>query len=223
VDIQEKLQNLKELHDKGLITTSVYEEQQKNLLTEGVKTEPPSSPTQPSSFLDPKKNLSALVKGAALVVIVLGGIWLVFRTSGQEGKDAVSQFASQTGIGTQVIPWSDRAETAARKLVDLNKQGLASAIQGITHASGGHPALARYSISKSPDQIRVELVIEWKGGLLGGDYATTVAWDIGQSHYISAAVIADSAPVGISARDKTALDDYFRMKVYPAFYSDMGG
>jgi hypothetical protein len=223
VDIQQKLKDLKEMHDKGLITVAVYEEQQKALLASGAGSSPARSPNSQSSFFDPKKNLSVLVRVLVIALVVLGGIWFFHKLSGQEGKDSLGQFASQTGIGTQVIPWADRADTAARKLIERNKQKIAEAIQGITHPTGNNPALTGLSVSKLSDRVIVEMAVEWKGGILGTQYSTSVAWEIDKTNHISAKVIADSAALGVEARNKDALNEYFRTKVYPAFYADMGG
>jgi hypothetical protein len=223
VDIQQKLKDLKEMHDKGLVTAAVYEEQQKALLASDAKSSPAPSPNSQSSFFDLKKNMSVLAKLLVLVLIVLGGIWFFYNLSDQGGKDAIGQFASQTGIGAQVIPWADRADTAVRKLIERNKQKIAEAIQGITHPTGNNPVLTDLSISKFSDRVLVEMVVEWKGGILGTQYSTSVAWEIDKKNHINAKVIADSAALGVEARNKDALNEYFRTKVYPAFYGDMGG
>lgn len=223
VDIQKKLQDLKEMHDKGLITTAVYEEQQKTLLSSNTKNNFTPSPNSSSSFFDIKKNLSVLRKLLIVFLVVLASIWFFYKLSSQGGKDAIGQFASQTGIGTQVISWSDRADTAARRLIERNKQKIAEAIQGITHPTGSNPILTGVSTSKFSDRILVEIVVEWRGGVLGNQYSTTVGWEIGQNNHINAKVTLDSAIIGIEARNKDMLNEYFRTKIYPAFYADMGG
>ena len=130
MDIQRKLEELREMRGKNLITASVYEDQQKALLSghsaesadTAADTESAKAGKASSSFLDPIRNLRILVKLGVFLVVVLVAIWIVYHLSGKEGKDSISQFASQTGVGTQVIPWRDRADTAARKLIELNKE-----------------------------------------------------------------------------------------------------
>ena len=206
---------------------SVYEAQQQALLS-GYSAES-ASPTlsetkkSNSSFLDPAKNFRILVKLGVFVVVVLVGIWFIYHLSGKDGKDSISQFVSQTGVGTQVIPWRDRADTAARKLIELNKEQIASAIQGITHPTGKEPALSEYTVSKLADRILVNLKVDWKGGIVGTSYVTSVAWEIGEMGHIEAKVTLDSALTAIDPKNKEMLNDYFRTKVYPTFFSDMGG
>ncbi|MFZ3320731.1 MAG: hypothetical protein WA190_00055 [Usitatibacter sp.] len=164
--------------------------------------------------------LSVLI-GIALVV--LGVIWLIYKLSGQETKDTIGQIASQTGIGTQVIPWSDRAEIAAKKLVTKNELGIAESVQRITHPTGKSPTFNRFSISKLSNRILVEIVVDWRGGFVGGNYSTVVLWEISDKGHVGAKVTADSAPTHIGDRNKDDLNEYFRTKVYPAFFSDIGG
>ena len=143
--------------------------------------------------------------------------------SGKEGKDSISQFASQTGVGTQVIPWRDRADTAARKLIERNKESIANAIQGIAHPTGKEAVLSTYTVSKLADRVLIDLKVEWKGGIVGNSYTTSVAWEIGEKGHIEAKVTIDSAMIAIDPKNKEMLDDYFRTKVYPAFFADIGG
>jgi hypothetical protein len=227
MDIQQKLRELKEMYEGGLISAAIYEQQQKAVLAGRTDGPMPQGDVKPtalgSGLLDPKKNLRALIRLAVLATVVLIGIWLVYAISGRDGKDAISQFASQTGIGKQVIPWSDRADTAARKLIDANKEKIAAAIQGVTHPSGKDPRLAKFGVSKLGDRVLVEMVIGWKGGLVGGDYSTTVTWEIGEQGHIDARVTLDSALTSVEQKNKEMLNEYFRTKVYPAFYADTHG
>src|SRR6266702_4475325 len=129
--IRGKLQELKEMYEKGLITAAVYEQQHKGVLAGAGGAASDRSATDYSSgmgaVLDPKKNIAALRRLIILAVLGLAGIWLVYSLSGRQTKDSISQFASETGIGKQVIPWTDRADTAVRKLVELNKDKIAAA------------------------------------------------------------------------------------------------
>ena len=219
--MQEKLEQLKGLYEKGLITKEVYEAQQQAVLAGagGTSIKEPAS----SDLLDVKKNISVLVRIAVLIGAVLLGIFIVYSLSGREGKDAISEFASQTGVGKQVIPWSDRADTAARALVEANKQSLADAIQGIAHPTGENPVLGDVKVNKFAGHILVNIAVDWKGGLLGGSYRTVVTWDIGEKDHREAKVTSDNAMYAVEKKNAEVLNDYFRTKVYPAFYSDVGG
>jgi hypothetical protein len=227
MDIRRRLQELKEMYEKGLITAAIYEERQRAVLSahggDGVSSSIAEPPSGLAVVLDPKRNLASLGRLAVIAVAVLIAIWFAYMVSGRQGKDAISQFASQTGIGKQVIPWTDRADTAARNLIERNRDNVAAAIQGITHPTGTHPALANYDVSKLPDRIVVEMTVAWKGGFLGGEYSTTVAWEIAERSHVSAKVMSDSAVVAVEAKNEQLLDDYFRDKVYPAFVADTGG
>ncbi|MBS0417150.1 MAG: SHOCT domain-containing protein [Proteobacteria bacterium] len=221
MDIRAKLQELKQMHDGGLITAAVYEQQQQDLLAAAsTRTTHPQSGLD--AVFDPRKNLAALKRILLIAVTSLAGIWLIYSFSGQQAKDSISQFASQTGIGKQVIPWTDRADTAARKLVELNKVGMASAIQAITNPTGSHPLMTKYGVSKLGEHIQVEMTVSWKGGVLGGEYNTTVVWEVGAESHLGAHVTFDSALANVKPRNAQLLDEYFLTKVYPTFVQDMG-
>jgi hypothetical protein len=232
MDIQGKLLELREMHEKGLISSAIYEEQQKAILASQLSgAQPNMDPAaakhvypvgEKSEFLDPKKNLSVVAKLLLFFSIVLGGIWLIFSLSNADGKNAVSKFASETGIGKQVIPWPDRAAVVANSLVQSNRQSIASAIQGITHPTGNNPSLESFDISKLNSGIIIEFRVAWKGGFLGGDYTTVVAWEIGENNHVGAKITQDSAVTGVEPKNAEALNDYFYTKVYPAFVQGIG-
>jgi len=151
-------------------------------------------------------------------------IWMLSRFGDRNTKVAVNRLASLTGFGANVIPWPYRAQTEARKLVELNANLLAKAIQGITHQAGRDPVLAGTTIIKLDERINVELTVRWKiGGLVEGAYQTTVSWEISKADHISAKVTADNAAVGVTREEANALNEYFRAKVYPAFYRAISG
>ena len=220
-DVEQRLADLKKMRDKGLVTESVYEAQQKEILS-GSSAESDDQ-SKNATFLDPKKNFRILLKVATFAAVVLAGIWVVYHVVGRDGKDSISQFAAQTGIGKQVIPWTDRADTAARKLLEKNKAQIANAIQAITHPTGKSPEMNDIAISKLPDRILVNLKVGWKGGIIGGDYVTLVAWEIGEQGHLGAKVTMDTSVTGVDAKNNELLIDYFRTKVYPAFVTDVGG
>lgn len=219
--MQAKLQELKELYEKGLITKEVYESQQQAVLAGADYASTGKSDS--GDFSDVKKNVSALAKLAIFGIAVLFGIYVVYSLSNREGKDAISEFASQTGIGKQVIPWSDRADTAVRAVVDANKQALADGIQAITHPTGKNPTFGGVKVDKFADHILVSIAVDWKGGLMGGSYQTVVTWDISDKDHREAKVTSDNAIYAVEQKNAVALNDYFRTKVYPAFYSFLGG
>jgi hypothetical protein len=226
MDIQGKLNDLKELYDKGLITASVYEQQQRVLLAGGGGATAPQSHADASpgpAVLDPKRTLRSLWRFVIAAAVILIGIWAAYSLSDRQTKDSISQFASQTGVGKQVIPWTDRADTAARKLVERNQDKMAAVIQGITHPTGTSPSMTNFSVSKLPDRILVEMTVAWKGGFMHGDYSTTAVWEIAEKAHVQARVTFDSALTKIESKNAQALDDYFRTKVYPTFVSDTGG
>jgi hypothetical protein len=224
MNLQAKLQELKSMHDQGLITAEVYATQQQSMLSQGLgaiaaaETSVPDEPSAPRSAGTSSWKWLVLV-----VVLVMGGVWFASNFGSRETKDAVNQLASQTGIGAQVIPWSDRAETAARKLIEINEATIAKAVLAITHATGTDPTLTKTSIAKLDERVIVELNVAWKGGIFGTPYQTTVTWEIAKANHVAARVLSDSALTEVSQSNKEALDNYFRTKVYPAFYADISG
>jgi hypothetical protein len=69
--------------------------------------------------------------------------------------------------------------------------------------------LTKYTVSKLADRILVEIVVDWKGGVLGGRYMTTVVWEIGEHGHIQARVTLDSALTSVEQKNKDMLNDYF--------------
>jgi hypothetical protein len=221
MNIKNKLQELKEMHEDGLITAEVYSVQQKALLTAHMGSDNNTEPTAQSTVEKPRRPIWQRL--IIIIIIVLGGIWLLYKVSDRQGKDAINLFASHTGIGTQVIPWVDRADTVARKLVSQNEEIVAQAIQNIAHPTGKDPRLLSTSVSKLDGRILVEMLVGWKGGFLGNNYETSVSWEISEANHVFAKVISDSSITKIEQRNKEMLDDYFRTKIYPAFYNSLTG
>jgi hypothetical protein len=171
-----------------------------------------------SDLLDPKKNFVALGKLAVVVVAVLIGLFVLYNMLGQEGKDTINEL----GLGKQVIPWVDRADTMSRNLIELNKDKIAAAIQGISHPTGKEPHMESYRVSRLNERILTEFTILWKGGFLGTDYITQVSWEFSKRQHENAKVIFDSAPTNVSQENAEMLNDYFRTKIYPVLLEDMG-
>ena len=224
MDIQKKLRELKEMHEQGLISSEVYSEQQKALLATHMMTGGGNSTETPKAQAAPPKTGRPLWQRLLMAAfIVLAGIWIFYKLSDRQGKDAINQFASQTSIGTQVIPWADRADTIARRLISQNQDKIANAIQGLTHPTGKDAKLIRSSISKLDGRILIEMTVAWKGGFIGNDYETVVAWEISEANHVSAKVVSDTAMTEIESKNKEMLNDYFKNRVYPAFYSSISG
>jgi hypothetical protein len=224
MNLQTKLQELKSMHDQGLVTAEVYAEQQRLLLSEGLKpNEAIGSKVSQEASSVTKVSASAWKSLGLVVVLIFGGIWFASKFGSQDTKDTVNQIASQTGISAQIIPWADRAETVARKLIELNEVMIAQAIQGIAHPSGKNPVLTKQLITKLDDRILLEITVAWKGGIVGTAYETAMTWEIARANHISAKIVADSAPTQISQTNKEILDNYFKTKVYPAFYKSVSG
>lgn len=231
MNTQQKLQDLKEMHDKGLISTPVYEEQQKKFLAEPLRAEPtlkapvryPASSTSSTERSLDNPSIKLVINVGLAIVLLVGGFWLVYKLSDQQGKEALSQFASETGLGRQVIPWADRAEAAANQLVAANHQQLATSIQGITHPSGQNPILTGPAVSKLNSSIVIRLPVSWGGGLTGNNYFTTVVWEVSEDGHVSAVVLQDTAPVPVAAQNAAQLNDFFRTSVYPELLATLGG
>jgi hypothetical protein len=223
MNIQDKLQELKEMHAKGLISAEVYAEQQKSLLSSHMNTNSASAPSTAQAPTE-KPGWPMWQQVLALFLVVFGGIWVAYHFSNREGKDTINQVVARTGIGTQVIPWTDRADTAARGVLAQNANVLATSILNLTHQSGKEPTLIDSSVTKLPDSILVQMTVAWTGSaLMGGNYQIIVAWEINATNHVSAKIISDNCPWQATAEDKEKLNDYFRTVAYPGFYNTLVG
>ncbi len=223
--IENKLQELKEMHEKALITSAVYEEHQKALLTNQLSNDTTNANKSAASTVpaSTNKSISTLLNLFIIFLSILGCIWFFYKVSGTEGKRAISQVVAETGVGKQVIPWPDRAEAVANSIITANQQNIANSIQKITHPTGKNPTLASYTISKLNDSIIVEFQVSWLGGLTENNYTTVINWEINDNNHVAAKVTQDSALVDVESKNANLLDNYFLTKVYPAFVQDMGG
>lgn len=165
-----------------------------------------------------KTGIGAYVKWALLLIAgVVGVLWLASVFGSREIKAAINQMASQTGIGPTAISWSAQAEAAATKLIARDPAGIATAIQEIAHPKGKAPKLTKSNISKLDDRIVVELKIAFVAGLADDPFESSVKWDISKTKHVSALMMDDGGMFAIAEADKPTLDDYFRLKLYPAF------
>lgn len=189
---------------------------------------PPQPVAQPAAapaktggaFLDPKKNLKALL-GIVLVLGLSG--WIIYTfVLNREGKKIVNVIATQSGVGRTVIPWADRAESVVKVLLERSKDNLASTIQNISHPTGTKPTYDGSDVRRVGDGFSVNIRCKWKGGLLGTEYVTVVNWEFKESGHIRAVVTQDNSSFAIAAENAKKLDEYFRTEVYAVLRSNMG-
>lgn len=214
--LEESLNQLKEMYEKGLIAKEVYEERQRAILN-----------GQPNLEVQKKikagvDGLSKLYKLAVAVVVLFVGIYVAYHLANQDGKDNINHLVAATGVGSQVIPWSERADTAVRAVVEVNQTVLAESVQGITHPSGSSPVLVRTVTRKMGDGVLVKMTVEWAGGFTGERYQTVVAWEFDKESSRGVKIIADNAAFGVGAENLNALNEYFRMEIYPIVKAKIG-
>lgn len=176
-----------------------------------------------SELLSIKKSIHFFVKLGIFVATLAIVIYIFYSFSDKEGKDSINQAVSTIGIGQLVIPWVERAEIMTRKLVQRNSQIIANAIQGICHPTGKSASISKYNISKLNAMIMAEITVQWRGGFTGKKYYTTVVWELNEANHVISNVTFDTAPTDISKKNKKILNEYFRTKLYPVLFSDMGG
>lgn len=134
----------------------------------------------------PKKSSALQTIGVVLGLVVLATVgWRLIRP---ETRDAVTQLASVTGI--PVVPWDDRARTAAEALYKAQGATIAESIRAITHPTGSGGTLTNYTAAIQGDQVVSRFDVAWKGGILGAPYVTTVEWRCAQAGHVSARVPA---------------------------------
>ncbi len=97
------------MHDRGLISSEVYADQQKTLLAQGLGAENDPPPVRTDTKTLPSTAASGnLWKWLVVIVILLfGGIWFASKFGTRVSKGTVIQLASQTGIDyfrTKVYP-----------------------------------------------------------------------------------------------------------------------
>lgn len=227
MSIQKKLEELKQMHEQGLISAVIYEEQQKALLAgqfAGSQTGD-SKPIQSNEagFLDLKKNAAVLKKVAIFLVLLALFLWVIYLMANGKDKEAMEQAMAQTGIGRQMIPWVDRAATLAGPMIETkgNKEIIATNIQTITHPTGDNPVLEGYEVKKIGNSLIIEFTVSWKGGMLGGKYNTVVDWEVNEGGHVKAAIVKDTAPFAVGKENAESLDGMFHQKIYPAFFNTL--
>ena len=153
------------------------------------------------------------IVGLVCLIIIASVCYKLFVS--QETKDDVNMLASATGLGIQLIPWVDRADTMLRAMLEgPTKDAIASTIQGVAHPSGEKPVMRDFDIRKVGDRISARFSVGWRGGVLGTTYTTVVVWEFDKNQYSKATVVEDDASFAVGSPNAKQLDDYFRTEVY---------
>jgi len=169
-----------------------------------------------SDFLNPLKNLKALVRLAILALVVLVSLFLFFVLTGRKKEAAVLA----APVVKKVIPWTDRAQAQANSLLQGESgQHVADSVQAITHPTGRQPKLSAFDVRKVGEQLSTVIDVAWKGGITGQAYTTRVVWEFDKNNQIRAKVTDDSAPTSAGGAQK--LDEYFRTEIYSLLRSNM--
>jgi hypothetical protein len=122
----------------------------------------------------------------------------------------------------EVVPWPDRAETAARQFVEANAQQLANSIQRIAQPEGRQPQLTNLDFSKTGDRLLARIAVAWSDPSTRRGYAAWVYWEFGELGHVRAQVVSSSAPAKITAKNAALLEEHFREKIYPAVMRGIG-
>jgi hypothetical protein len=180
----------------------------------------PASPAKSGGgFLDPKRNLKALL-GFVLVLGLSG--WIIYTfVLNREGKKIVNVLASQSGVTRAVIPWQDRAESMLTVTLNRSKDNLASTIMNTCHPTGSKPSYGGHEIRRVGEAFSINIRCNWKGGVLGTDYVTVVNWEFKESGHVKAVVTQDNSAFTVAADNAKKLDEYFRTEVYAVLRSNM--
>jgi hypothetical protein len=151
--------------------------------------------------------------GVAIGLLVLVGLAAgAYAVMSPRSRDDVNRVAS--GVGVPIVPWAERARTAAGSLYGAQGQTVANSILGVTHPTGTNAQLANYSVSVEGDQLVSNFDVSWNGGVLGAAYVTSVEWRCSQSSPGSARVTRDTAMIHVAATNAAELDMYFQTAVY---------
>jgi len=153
-----------------------------------------------------------------ILIIIFVGFLIVITTKKSQEREKYRENSQAPAS----FSWATRAEIVTQKVIDRNGQVLANSIQGITHPTGKNPYLGRVSIRKLENgDMSVDIVVGWRGGIIGTNYVTTIEWRFNERNHISARVKFDTAYTNISFTNAMALNDFFLSKVYPVVISDL--
>jgi hypothetical protein len=158
----------------------------------------------------------AAVCTLAVAVALAWGLYGYFLTP--ETKNSVNRIASATGLS--VVPWAERARTAATTMYERNGATLAQSIIGHVHPTGKSALLSNYSATIEGDDLVSRFDVRWKGGFLGSDYVTTVEWRCSQTSSGSARIVSDTAVIPVAASNAKDLEVYFAGSPYSALKSN---
>jgi hypothetical protein len=98
---------------------------------------------------------------------------------------------------------------------DQHAEEASRAIIGIIHPTGGAASCDGARIVNDGDRVALVLDIRWKGGFLGGRYATEVRWVVSPSGHVRATVEKDTAKIPSTPTTRSRLDEYFEKRFYP--------
>ena len=117
--------------------------------------------------------------------------------------------------------WANRViQTVNRRLQDANyRQNLASVVQAQLHPTGGSPSMGQTQAGLrmgTRDKVVVRLSVNWKGGVVGTNYTTTIDWVLTQGGQEAVQVIGDNSPVVPTATAKQEL-----LKTLEPFFNDL--
>lgn len=214
--LEESLNQLKEMHEKGLIAKEVYEERQRAILNGH------PSPEVQKKIKAGISGLSQLYRLAIAAGVLFAGIYIVYHLANKEGKDSINHLVAATGVGAQVIPWSDRADTAVRAVIEGNQSVLAESVQSITHPTGASPTLLRTDTRKMGEVVLVKMTVEWAGGFTGSRYNTMIAWEFDSDSSRGVKIVSDTATFAVDAEHLNTLNEYFRTEIYPIVKARIG-
>ncbi len=134
---------------------------------------------------------------------VMSGIFLLFL------------FAAVLSNPRGFVPWSLKAERAGRVTFGGESgDNIAATIQKISHPTGHSPRRRDVDISLHDDILIARMTVTWVGGILGGNYETTVQWRCNQERDLGIEILGDTALTSISNENFRKLQDYFESEVY---------
>jgi len=136
----------------------------------------------------------------------------------RDGKDV-----SPTGLVRSVMPWSVKAESAAKRLLSGESgANVASTIQRIGHPTGQDPKLRDVRVVYRDGVLQSQITVRWTGGYLGGNYETTVLWRCSEERDLGIKILSDDAPFGIASDNFRQLESYFETHVYSVLKHNLG-
>jgi hypothetical protein len=143
--------------------------------------------------------------------------WGAYTVLGPGARDGVNHVASVTGLS--IVPWPEKARTAATSMYDHQGSTLAESILNSTHPTGKGAQLSNYSAAVEGDELISKFDVSWKGGLLGAAYVTTIEWRCSQASSGSVRIVSDTAAIPVAPPFAKQLEAYFASSVYPVLRS----